>query len=100
VGGVVTKDILDRYGIPESELGPQLINEVLSSIEGADFAFLIKDADSGEKKLSFRARRDGFDVSRIARHFGGGGHIQSAGAYTSASTEEILRVIEETEVKV
>lgn len=73
---------------------------MLSSIEGADFAFLIKDAAFGDKKLSFRARREGFDVSRIARHFGGGGHIQSAGAYTSEPTEEILRVIEEMDVRI
>lgn len=99
MGGYVSQTIFERYGIPESELGPQLINEVLSSIEGADFAFLIKETESGERKLSFRARRDGFDVSRIARHFGGGGHIQSAGAYTSESVEEILKVIEETDVR-
>lgn len=99
VGGVVTEEIFDRFGIPESELGPQLINEVLSSIEGADFAFLIKETGTAEKKLSFRARRDGFDVSRIARHFGGGGHIQSAGAYTSESLEEILRIIEEMDAR-
>ncbi len=70
VGGVITKEIFAQYDIPEDELGPQLINEVLSSIEGADFAFLIKETEANEKKLSFRARRNGFDVSRIARYFG------------------------------
>ncbi len=93
VGGIITQDIFERYGISENEFGPQFINETLSSIEGADFAFLIKEMESGERKLSFRARRNGFDVSKIARHFGGGGHIQSAGAYTSESIEEILKVI-------
>lgn len=100
VGGYITQDIFKRYNILEGELGPQFINEVLSSIDGADFAFLIKETETGGKKLSFRARRDGFDISRIARHFGGGGHIQSAGAYTSESVEEILKVIEETETKI
>jgi phosphoesterase RecJ-like protein len=100
VGWILTQEIFDRYGIPESELGPQLINEVLSSIEGADFAFLIKETGTIEKKLSFRARNDGFDVSRIAQYFGGGGHIQSAGAYTNEPTEEILRVIEEMDSRV
>jgi len=46
VGGYISQDIFERYGIPENELGPQLINEILSSIEGADFAFLIKETES------------------------------------------------------
>lgn len=99
VGGIITQDIFKRYGISENELGPQFINEILSSLDGSDFAFLIKETESGERKLSFRARRDGFDVSRIAQHFGGGGHIQSAGAYTNESIEEILKVIEEMDVR-
>ncbi|MFA6090485.1 MAG: DHH family phosphoesterase [Candidatus Gracilibacteria bacterium] len=99
VGGIITQEVFERYNIKETELGPQLINEVLSSLDGADFAFLIKETDSGDIKLSFRARRDGFDVSRIARYFGGGGHIQSGGAYTDKSVEEILKVIEEIDVK-
>ena len=71
---------------------------MLSSLEGTNFAFLIKEVEGGGKKLSFRARRDTFNVSKIARYFGGGGHILSAGAYTDQSTEEILRVIEEMDV--
>ncbi|MDD5376487.1 MAG: DHH family phosphoesterase [Candidatus Gracilibacteria bacterium] len=100
VGGILTQDIFNRYDIRENELGPQLINEILSSLEGTDFAFLVKETESGDRKLSFRARRDGIDVSRIAQYFGGGGHIQSAGAYTKASLDEILKVIEETDVKI
>jgi len=99
VGCYISQETFVRYGIRENELGPQFINEILSSLDGTDFAFLIKETESGDKKLSFRARRDGFNVSRIAAYFGWGGHIQSGGAYTNTPLEEILKIIENTDVR-
>lgn len=90
--------MFDRYRIPEDELGPQFINEILASIDGVDYVFLIKEADEHTHKLSFRARRDGFDVSNLARKFGGGGHASSAGAYTDLPATKIIKIIEETEL--
>ncbi len=100
LGGIITQDVFKKYGIWEDELGPQLINEILSSIEGASFAFLIKETETVEKKLSFRARLHGIDVSRIARQFGGGWHIQSAWGRSEKTTEEILKIIEEVDVRI
>ncbi|MDD2916975.1 MAG: DHH family phosphoesterase [Candidatus Gracilibacteria bacterium] len=99
IGGYISQDTFKQYGIPENELGPQLINEILSSLDGSDFAFLIKETEDGNMKLSLRARKNTFNVSKIARHFGGGGHIFSAGAYTDKTLSEILRVIEEMDVR-
>jgi len=55
-----------------------LIN-VLSSIEGADIAMIFVEQPSGNTKVSWRAI-PGFDVSKIALYFGGGGHPAAAGA--------------------
>lgn len=59
-----------RYDIQENELGPQFINEILSSLDGSDFAFLVKETEDGHMKLSLRARKNTFNVSKIAQHFG------------------------------
>ena len=87
-----------KYGIGEDELGPQFINDTLSSIEGSDYVFLIKETKGGGKRLGFRVRREGFDVSKLARCFGGGGHTKSSGANTDLSIEEISKIIEETDI--
>lgn len=100
VGIYISQEIFKKYNIRESELGPQLINEVLSSVEGSEFAFLIKETEKWEYKISTRARLDGLDVSRIAAHFWGGGHIKSAGAYTKEPLDTILQVMEEMDVRI
>lgn len=45
IGTYISQEIFKKYNIRESELGPQLINEVLSSVEGSEFAFLIKETE-------------------------------------------------------
>lgn len=45
IGSVITQEVFKKYGIREDELGPQLINEILSSVEGSDYAFLIKETE-------------------------------------------------------
>ncbi|MDP2104099.1 MAG: DHH family phosphoesterase, partial [Candidatus Gracilibacteria bacterium] len=94
IGGVVTQALFKQYGILESEFGPQFINETLAAIDGTDFVFLIKEAESGENKLGLRARTDECNVSKIAQQFGGGGHIRASGATTMLSVEEIIKILE------
>jgi phosphoesterase RecJ-like protein len=48
-------------------------------------------------KISWRALQPGVDVSRIATHFGGGGHKAAAGADISGTLEEVqMRVLQTT----
>ncbi len=65
---MITQEIFQRYGIHEKELGQKFISQTMTSIDGTDFIFLIKETETGGKNISFRARRDGFDVSKIAKH--------------------------------
>lgn len=55
-----------------------LIN-VLASIEGFAIAMIFVEQPNETVKVSWRAQK-GFDVSQIARSFGGGGHKPAAGA--------------------
>jgi phosphoesterase RecJ-like protein len=66
------------------------VNYVLS-IEGVKAALLFSEVDDGSK-ISFRSEAD-VRVDEWARHFGGGGHRNAAGAYVRRPTFE--KVIED-----
>jgi phosphoesterase RecJ-like protein len=61
------------------------VNYVLS-IEGVKAALLFSETDDGAK-ISFRSEAD-VRVDEWARHFGGGGHRNAAGAYVKRPTLE------------
>jgi bifunctional oligoribonuclease and PAP phosphatase NrnA len=48
-------------------------------IEGTDFGFVAVEQEKNVLKISFRSRT-GFDTSKLAMLFGGGGHIYASGA--------------------
>lgn len=53
------------------------------AVEGTRVAILFRGLDDGSTKLSLRSNGD-VDVNRIARSFGGGGHVKAAGALVKA----------------
>ena len=68
----------------------------LRSVEGVRVAAVIRDRQaegSDQRKISLRAGAPGIDVSRIARDFGGGGHVKAAGCSSELPYEEIVRTI-------
>lgn len=72
-----------------------LIN-IISSIEGADIAIIFVEQPNGRVKVSWRAKA-GFDVSRVALDFGGGGHPAASGAELWGNLEEVrLNVLQLT----
>lgn len=66
-----------------SEIGEHL----LSNYPYAPFAASYYDRADGQRQWSLRSR-PGFDVSAVARQFGGGGHRQAAGFVTPAPCGE------------
>jgi phosphoesterase RecJ-like protein len=72
-----------------------LIN-ILSSIEDTDISIVFVEQPNGNTKVSWRAQ-PGFDVSGVAKNFGGGGHAAAAGAEISGNASEIqAQVLEQT----
>ena len=61
--------------IMQSEIGEYLVNTHPES----PFAAIYFDVSPTIRKWSLRSRRNGFDVSRLAKQFGGGGHAAAAG---------------------
>lgn len=65
------------------------------SIDGVVCGLLIREQESGEIKFSFRSKSD-VPASKMAEHFGGGGHFNAAGARVRTGTlaERINEAIE------
>jgi phosphoesterase RecJ-like protein len=73
-----------------------LIN-FISSIEDHVVGMVFVEQDNQHVKISWRALQPGIDVSKIAKHFNGGGHAAAAGADIAGTLEEIQpRVLEVT----
>jgi phosphoesterase RecJ-like protein len=72
-----------------------LVN-VLSSVEDTDVCVIFVEQNDGTVKVSWRAD-PGFDVSRVALEFGGGGHKPAAGATIRGHMERVQEdVLRET----
>ena len=65
-----------------------LIN-ILQTIDDADIFVIFIEQTEDRVKVSWRAR-PGFDVSKIALQFGGGGHKPAAGAEIQGSVDEVV----------
>jgi len=73
-----------------------LVN-ILASIEEAEIALIFVEQSEDKVKVSWRART-GYDVSKIATQFGGGGHKPAAGATISGELKEVQsKVINSTQ---
>jgi phosphoesterase RecJ-like protein len=72
-----------------------LIN-ILAAIEDTDISIVFVEQSNGSIKVSWRAQ-PGFDVSKVASSFGGGGHAAASGAEISGSLTEVqAAVLEQT----
>ncbi|HEX8695074.1 MAG TPA: bifunctional oligoribonuclease/PAP phosphatase NrnA [Longimicrobium sp.] len=58
------------------------------SIEGTEVALLFRETGDGKTKVSFRSNGHA-DVNRLARRFGGGGHVKAAGALVEGPAETV-----------
>ena len=65
-----------------------LIN-LVSSIDDAEIAIMFVEQKAGRTKISWRGLKPHVDVSKIASHYNGGGHIAASGAELSGSLAEV-----------
>jgi phosphoesterase RecJ-like protein len=90
----LTQEDRKAVGYPGND-DADLIN-LLSSLEEIDIAMIFVEQKNGKVKVSWRARK-GFDVSKIAAEFGGGGHQPAAGAEINGTLEFVTeKVLNET----
>jgi phosphoesterase RecJ-like protein len=58
------------------------------AIKGVEVGLFIRQPEPGLIKVSFRSKGR-VDVNKVARSFGGGGHIHAAGCRVAGNPEEI-----------
>jgi phosphoesterase RecJ-like protein len=84
----VTKDMLD-----ESQASREDIEGLIDygrSIEGVIVALMFEELEEPAKiRISLRSKHPKVDVNSIARHFGGGGHKEAAGARITGTANEV-----------
>jgi len=72
-----------------------LIN-LISVIDGHKVGMVFVEQHDNHVKVSWRALEIGVDVSPVANHFGGGGHVAAAGADITGSLDEIQPLVIKT----
>jgi phosphoesterase RecJ-like protein len=73
-----------------------LVN-LLSSINEVSVILTFIEQNAEEVKVSWRAKK-GYDVSKLAEKFGGGGHVAAAGASIDGTMDEVTKsVLEATQ---
>lgn len=68
-----------------------LVN-ILASVEGTDISVIFIEQPDQLVKVSWRAR-PGWDVSKIAYQFGGGGHPAASGALIKGRLEDVVQEV-------
>ncbi len=69
-----------------------LIN-MISAIDGNQVGMIFVEQNDNHIKISWRALADGVDVSKVAKHFDGGGHAAAAGADVSGALSEVQPLV-------
>lgn len=83
----ITRETMDANGIKPSDL--EGIVSQLRVTQGVEVAVFMYELAKEEFKVSLRASSD-VDVSIVAQHFGGGGHVKAAGLTMDGTAQEIL----------
>ncbi len=90
----VTQEDRTKAGY-ELEDDADLVNRLITARE-AQVALIFVERAGPRVKMSWRAKA-GWDVSQLARRFGGGGHAAAAGAILPGTLEEVIpKVLEAT----
>ena len=87
---VITKKDIDLYEVTSDDLDG--IIDQLRVTEGVECALFLYEKEQGQFKVSMRSNGK-VDVSRIARTFGGGGHVKAAGCTVSGNVRDIINNI-------
>lgn len=92
----INKEMLSQSGAPRT-LIENIVNEP-QQIASVVVSLLLVERDDGTTRASLRCREP-VDVSKIARHYGGGGHAQAAGVTLDVPIIQARRTLIEAVTK-
>jgi len=81
-----------RFGALLSDV--DAVADELRSIEGVKIAAIFRETTRGSFRVSLRSS-DGINAAQVAKHFGGGGHHNSAGCAIGNSEKEKHKLLDE-----
>jgi len=87
----ITQADLDELGATDDDT--EDISTIPRSIDGVEVGIFIKERE-GLRKVSLRSKNY-VDVSKIASHFGGGGHLRASGFTSGLSIDELREKVVE-----
>lgn len=84
----VTKDMFASSGAKREDT--EGLIDFARAIDGVVVAILFEEMEEpGKIRISLRSKHPKIDVNSIARHFGGGGHREAAGARINGTPQEV-----------
>ncbi|MDO4604899.1 MAG: bifunctional oligoribonuclease/PAP phosphatase NrnA [Helcococcus sp.] len=83
----ISKDLIDKYNL-DFDKSEGLVS-LLITIDGVELSAIAKEDTDNQSKLSFRSQNI-VDVSKLAKEFGGGGHMRASGATVQGSLDEVF----------
>ncbi len=93
----LTYDDLMEHQLVKSDT--EHIVSFLNEIQGGYASVFLLEIETGSFKGSFRSDSN-MNVCKVAKHFGGGGHIKAAGCTISGTADEVKdRVLKELEIE-
>ncbi len=90
ISGFINMKTMAEMGVTGKDFDG-VINQ-LRITKGVDCAIFMYQINAVTYKVSLRSKKIA-DVSKVAEHFGGGGHVRAAGFYYKGEPEEILAQI-------
>lgn len=81
----ISKALVDKYDL-DFDKAEGLVS-LLRTIDGVEVSAIAKEFTDTQSKYSFRSQNI-VDVSKLAKEFGGGGHMRAAGATVDGSLDE------------
>jgi phosphoesterase RecJ-like protein len=86
----IDRPLLSNYGVKPEEI--EGIAGYSLFLSGVEIGVLFTEIDEHKTKVSLRSQ-DAFDVSKLAKIFGGGGHKNAAGCTLNHDLEETKKVV-------
>lgn len=84
----VTRDMFEESGAQREDT--EGLIDYARAIDGVVVAVLFEELpEPGKIRISLRSKHPALDVNSIARHFGGGGHREAAGARVTGDPREV-----------
>ncbi|MNS81044.1 Bifunctional oligoribonuclease and PAP phosphatase NrnA [compost metagenome] len=92
----ISQAMFKEVGATEDEA--EGIVETFRAIAGVEVLYILRESADGTVRVSLRAKGD-IDVNAVARHFGGGGHLQASGCVIRLPLPEAERQLREVVLK-